>query len=166
MSIAVSAVIKPSRILLSLVGGMSVILLGIAGIVVTGIVGNLPLLASIVVAVICTIVAIVVFSRAVLRRTTYVIHISGSGQIRLSTEKRDQHGFVDATADGELVRLLPVSTIWPSLLLLHLQNERQQTAVLKILPDAVSADSFRALLVACRWIVLRQVDSVKSDIRH
>lgn len=165
MSIAVSAVIKPSRCLLSLVGGMSIVLLLIAALVATGAVGDLFLLARIVVAGVCAIVAVAVFLRARAGRTTYVIHISGTGQIRLRTEKRNEHAYVDA-AEGELVRLLPISTIWPGLLLLHLKNERQQTTVVAILTDAISAEGFRALLVACRWIVLRQVDTTESDIRH
>lgn len=166
MSIAVSAVIQPSRILLSLVGGMSVILLGIAALVATGFIGNLSLLARIFLAVICASLAIAAFLCARSRKTKHVIHISGTGQIRLAAEKRNEHGIVDGAAEGEIVHLLPVSTIWSGLLLLHLQNERQKITVVTILSDTVSVESFRALLVACRWIVLRHADKTESDIRH
>ncbi len=166
MSIAVSAVIQPSRLLLALVGGMSVILLGIATLVVTGSIGNLSLLARIVLAGICAAAAIAAFFRAMLRKTKYAIHISGAGQIRLVTDRRNEQTVVDVAAEGEVVHLLPVSTIWSGLLLLHLQNERQHTTVVTIFPDAVSAESFRALLVACRWIVLRHADVAETDIRH
>lgn len=166
MSIAVSAVIQPSRILLSLVGGMSMILLGIAALVATGFIGNLSLLARIVLAAICASLAIAAFLRARSRKTKYVIHISGIGQIRLAVEKSNEQSIVDGAAEGELVHLLPISTIWSGLLLLHLQNERQQITVVTILPDAVSTESFRALLVACRWIVLRHADAIESNIRH
>lgn len=164
MSIAVSAVIQPSRLLLLLVGGMSVILLGIAALVITGFIGSLSLLVRIFLAGICASVAIAVFLREK-RKTKYVIHISGVGQIRLRTESNSEHAVV-GDAEGEIVHLLPASTIWSGLLLLHLQNDRQQRTVVTVLPDAVSAESFRALLVACRWIVLRHADASKSNIRH
>ena len=166
MSIAVSGVIHPSRLLLSLVGGMSVILLSIAMLVVTGSIGNLSLLARIFLSGICAAFAIAAFFRAMLCKTKYVIHISGAGQIRLLTEKRNAPAMVDGAAESEVVHLLPTSTIWSGLLLLHLQNERRQTTVVRIFPDTVSTESFRALLVACRWIVLRHADVAESDIRH
>ena len=166
MSIAVSAVIQPSRILLSLVGGMSVILLGIAALVATGFTGNLSLLARIVLVVICASFAIAALLRARSRKTKYILHISGTGQIRLAAEKRNEYGIVDGATEGEIVRLLPISTIWSGLLLLHLQNEQQQITVVTIFPDTVSTESFRALLVACRWIVLRHADKTDSEIRH
>jgi hypothetical protein len=166
MSIAVSTVIQPSRLLLILIGGMSVILLGIAVLVATGFIGNLSLLARIVLAGICACFAIAAFLRARSRKTKYVLHISGIGQIRLVTEKRNERIIVDGAAEGEIVHLLPVSTIWSGLLLLHLQNERQKITVVTILSDTVSVESFRALLVACRWIVLRHADKKESDIRH
>ena len=166
MSIAGSSVIQPSRLLLALVGGMSTILLSIAALVATGSIGNLSLPARIILAGICASFAITVFSRAILRQTKYVIHISGTGQIRLTSEKRNEQAIVDSAAESELVHLLPVSTIWSGLLLLHLQNERQHITVVTILPDTVSAENFRALLVACRWIVLRHADAAESDIRH
>ncbi len=166
MSIAVSTVIQPSRLLLALVGGMSMVLLSIAALVLTDSIGNLSLSTRIVLAGICAIVAVAAFFRARLRGTKYVIHISGTGQIRLATGKRSEQAIVEDTAESELVHLLPASTIWPGLLLLHLQNEQQHTTVVTILPDTVSAENFRALLVACRWIVLRHADSAEFDIRH
>jgi len=164
MSIAVSAVIQPSRLLFSLVAGMCVILLGIAAIVATGNGGNLSLSARAVIAGICVAISISAFFRALLRKKKYVIHISGTGQIRLATEKINEQANV--AAEGELVHLLPISTIWSGLLILHLQNERRQTTVVVILQDTVSANSLRALLVACRWIVLRHPDAPESDVRH
>lgn len=163
MSIAVSAVIQPSRLLLSLVGVMSVILLGIAALVVTSSIGDLSLLARIILSGICTAVAIAAFARPILCKTKYFIHISGVGQIRLLAEKRNAPAMVDGAAESEIVHLLPASIIWSGLLLLHLQNERGQTTVVVIFPDTVSTENFRALLVACRWIVLRHAE---SDIRH
>nr|WP_133467272.1 protein YgfX [Herminiimonas fonticola] len=145
---------------------MSTILLSIAALIATDSIGNLSLSARIVLAGLCASVAITAFSRAMFRKTKYVIHISGTGQIRLATEKRNEQAIADSAAESELVHLLPVSTIWSGLLLLHLQNERQHTMVLTILPDMVSAENFRALLIACRWIVLRHADAAEPDIRH
>jgi hypothetical protein len=136
-------------------------LIFIAYIVVSGSVGSLSGGPRIAIAVICAAVALYAFPRPVMCRTMHGIHISGTGQIRLSIWQKNDRLGRDGLADGqgELVRLLPTSTLWSGLLLLHLQNERRQVDIVTILPDSVSRESFRALLIACRWIVLRHADA-------
>jgi toxin CptA len=54
--------------------------------------------------------------------------------------------------NGEVMTLLHDSTIWTNLLLLRLQAAGGKITVVRVLPDCVSQESFRALSVACRWI--------------
>lgn len=155
MSIAVSTVINQSRLLSGLIGGMCVALFVIASIVLLGGVGDISNVARAVVASACVVVGAYVFFRTLKSRGAHEIHISGTGQIRLSVL---QKGNPVGVEQGELVYLLADSTLWSSLLLLRLQNEKQQIHSVVILPDSVSKESFRALLVACRWIVMRHAD--------
>jgi len=60
--------------------------------------------------------------------------------------------------DGEIVRLMDASSLWPNLMFLHLQTESGRMVVLRILPDSVSPQEFRAISVACRWIAARSND--------
>lgn len=157
MSIAVSAVVKPSRLLLTLVGSICLGIVFIAGAVGSGRVGDLPTWARCMAAGGCALAAVFVFCRAVMHRKTYHVDISGAGQVRLkeyspSNTALSRQNPRGKSGVGELVGLMPTSTLWSALLLLHLKHEDQQTSVLTIFPDSVSAESFRALSVACRWI--------------
>lgn len=122
-----------------------------------GVVGDLTPVFRVVVALVCLIVTGYAFCTAVMARKVYEIHISGVGQIRLSvrTTSSLQAIKVSEVISAEPVTLLPSSTLWSGLLILHLQNEKQKTEVVRILPDSVLPESFTALLVACRWIVMR-----------
>lgn len=160
MTIAVSAVLKPSRLLFWLVSTMCGSVIFIAVMIVSGSIGNLSLAAKVGLAMLCVAVALYVFLRTSRNRKMHVLHISGSGQIRVAVLQAQELSN-DSVEDGqgELVRLLSVSTLWPSLLLLHLQGERQQITVVTVLPDSVSREDFKALLVACRWIVSRHAEA-------
>lgn len=161
MSIAVSAVVKPSRRLSVVVTAMCLLVLCSGIVVGTGIVGDLSPLFKTVALLVCALMAGYAFCTKVIARRTYVIHISGVGQIRLGVEmasdSRDQK--IANGMKSEPVKLLASSTLWSGLLILHLQNEKQKTEVVRILPDSVSTESFRALLVACRWIVMRHPEA-------
>lgn len=130
----------------------------IAALIASGRMETLPSATRIVLVAMCIAVAMYVFFRMMWRRKIYVIHISGTGQIRVAQRQKKVSAGGDSV-EGEVVHLLPVSTLWSGLLLLHLQNDQQQTVVVTILPDSVSPASFKALLLACRWIVLRHADA-------
>ncbi|MFD2272258.1 flagellar hook-length control protein [Undibacterium arcticum] len=89
------------------------------------------------------------------RKKTLRIDISGIGQIRLTDDKAladiSASASIDA-AHGELVSLMPGSTLWPMLLLLSLKHEDGRTWVVPVLRDNVASDAFRRLSVACCWI--------------
>jgi toxin CptA len=159
MSIAISAVVKPSRSLLVIVSGMSVGIIVAAGMIASGTVGELSLYSRLVVVVLCVLAAIVGFFQTYRKRKTFHIDISGIGQIRLS----EYNGIVtfpafdgqresESCVEGELVKLMADSTIWPHFLLLRLQGEGGRITAIPILADCMAEDSFRAISVACRWI--------------
>ncbi len=161
MSIAVSAVVRRSRCLVGLLVLMCASLLLVAGVMAFGLVGDAHGAVTSILAVICITCVFYVFFGKLKNRKIYKIHISGSGQIRLAELAEGRSTEME---EGELVELLPDSTLWSGLLLLRLQNADEHTHNVVILPDAVALESFRALLVACRWIVMRHADADKQRI--
>ena len=168
MSIAVSSVVKPSRLLRAMVGclcrGTALIgcLLGL------GQVGNSLLFPRVGAGGVCIIFALLGFCRIARNGNIRRIDISGTGQIRLTEYQTPEHAFSGTDRrhnlnSGAVVRLMADSTIWPNLLLLRLQAEDRKVSVLSILPDSVTANDFRALSVACRWIALREQDGGKQN---
>jgi lysylphosphatidylglycerol synthetase-like protein (DUF2156 family) len=167
MSIAVSAVVVRSRWMSGAVAAMCACLVLIGFSVLLGAVGELAALEKVCIASICCLIAAYVFFRTVQSAKACEIHVSGTGQIRLSASKsvtpvRKDAEHSDAeysvSQHGEPVLLLPVSTLWSWLLILHLRHENGRNSILTILPDAVGKESFRALLVACRWIAMRRAE--------
>lgn len=157
MSIAVSVVVKPSRLLLAAVGSMCFGIAIAAGMIGFAKVGELSLYPRLAIAGGCLFAGFSGFYWTVQARKTFHIDISGVGQIRLAEYSAlagvyRQDNWLNQESGGEVVRLMPDSTIWPYLLLLRLQDERNRIKVLPILRDCIAADGFRALSVACRWI--------------
>jgi toxin CptA len=156
MSIAVSTVVYPSRVLLVMVGAMSVAVVAIGIAVAFGQVGELSTTSRLFLATLVIFLAVFGFYHGARHRNPIHIDISGTGQLRL-TDVSDSGACIDTNwphvrTNGEVVRLLNNSMIWPHLLLLRLQSESGKMIMLTVLPDSVSRDSYRALSVACRWI--------------
>lgn len=157
MTIAVSTVVKPSRILLAMSCGMYVGIIFIGWMVGSGQLGNLAFVYRIALAAVCLLMALAAFYYTVQTRKTHHIDISGIGQIRLGEYSALADSFFQADSShgrdgGEVVNLMDDSTLWPFLLLLRLRSEDQRIKVLPILPDSVKDGEFRALSVAIRWI--------------
>lgn len=77
------------------------------------------------------------------------IDISAVGQIRLTVyHQRD----APRAEEGQGVRLLPGSTLWPGLLLLRLENDSARVHWLAVLPDSAAPDVRRRLALAARAI--------------
>jgi hypothetical protein len=166
MTIAVSAVVNRSRWLSGAVTGMCICVVLIGCLVAAGLVGELAKVERIAIATICMVVAAFVFYRTLSAMKTVVIHVSGTGQIRLASDADSKMSSENFQAElqgdeGEIVYLRSASTLWTWLLILHLQHENGRTSIMIILPDSVSADAFRALLVACRWIAMRHAEEVR-----
>ncbi|WP_220807239.1 protein YgfX [Noviherbaspirillum aridicola] len=99
------------------------------------------------------------FYHGVRHRKHQHIDISGTGQIRL-VETGDTGPCAAANRphlkkNGQVVHLLPSSTLWRRMLLLRLRTGSGRIITVPVMPDSVSQDSFRALSVACRWILSR-----------
>ena len=138
MSIALSAVIRPSSALRAMQAALSVALLACGAVSGPGMAGAL-LLAGCMAGAFC--------QRG--RVKPVRIDISAVGQIRLTVyhQMDEQHA-----AAGQCVRLLPGSTLWPGLLLLRLAGETGPVVRLAVLPDSAPRDVRRRLAVAARAI--------------
>lgn len=156
MTIAVSAIVWPSRILFSLVCAMSAMAISIGFAIVVGYVGELVLLVRLAIFSSLFFLVLFGFYHGAWHRKPLHIDISGDGQLRLTkvhvTGSCKPVNCPHVPGSTQVVRLLKDSTIWPQLLLLRLQDDGGKITNLVVLPDCVSRKSFRALSVACRWI--------------
>lgn len=160
MSIAVSADIKPSRLLLITMAAAAVVVALVGVIFAFALVGQLSFVFRMSLAGACVVAAILAFWLALRNRTAVWLHISGTGQIRLV----EHHVVVRAkpgsqVMNGGLAQLLAGSTVWPNLLLLRLRLENGRVRTIPILPDSVPRETFRALQVACRWVASHNNDA-------
>ena len=160
MSIAISTVVKPSRLLLAMVGAMctGIVLAGV--LIGLGIVSDLAFWSRVAVTSACIGLASTVFVSALRTRRAWRIDISADGQIRLTRIAVA----ADSQWTGELVRLLPDSTLWSHLLMLRLQSAEGRSSVVPVLPGSVSKGEFRSLAVACRWVAAHNNPSENDHV--
>ena len=148
MSVALSAVLKPSRVLRLVLAAYAFVNAGAAAALVHGgAVHQAGLLACA-----CLLAALVVGYAACKPEMTRVIDISGLGEIRLTV----QQSIGAAPPQAVPVSLLPGSTVWPQCLLLLLRpRDGGALTVLAIVPDSLPAGCFRKVSVAIRTIARR-----------
>ena len=148
MSIAVSAVIKPSRLLRV---ALAVYAAASAGAAMALASGSAGVYLAPLVAAACLLAALAAGRAAAVSGTTRRIDISGLGEIRLTVQQS-----MGEAAPRAPVQLLPGSTVWPIMLLLLLRDPGNGAlTVLAILPDSVSHEQFRKLAVCIRAIAGR-----------
>lgn len=157
MSIAVSAIIRPSRLMQATFTLFSIVLFVTAALLWLRLTGNIPDLARSVLTLVCVGAGCAVFFIASARKKIYRLDISGNGQIRLSEYRPTASaGKSDRCADiggsGEVVQLLRDSTLWPMLLLLRMQSHTGRVTIVPVFPDSTERRAFRAVCVACHWI--------------
>jgi len=156
MSLALYAVVKPSRWLWRLTCGMCGTVLMAVLLIAVGLVGELPSYSRFAVGGAGIFIALSVLYQQARRRSEFHIHISGSGQLRLAVvapESISRQGDRPSLPEpAQEAVLLPASTIWPWLLLLRLRLDDETVVTVPVLPDCLPADTFRALSVACRWL--------------
>lgn len=165
MSIATSVTIRPSRLLLAMVGGMCGMTVVIACLLLFSRIGDLASATRYAVGLFVFFLAFFGFYHTVWNRKVLQLNISGTGQVRLSkvtdsTPSCREQNWPHVKDHGLQVRLQKNSTLWSHLLLLHLRSDDGTTTVIPVLPDSVSRDGFRALSVACRWIAAQQNSSL------
>lgn len=167
MTIAVSAVVHPSRLLLLLVHLIAFAAVGAAIIMLFGNY-QLSLGERLQFSAIVTISAGAAVFKTRLARKTFHIDISGIGQIRL-TQYSGVSGFprkTDLALDGpmgRLVHLCPDSTLWSQFLLLRLKTGQGSVVSIPVLIDSVGGSGFAELSVACRYIAARMTSSEIID---
>ena len=144
MSIAVSAVVHPSRRLRGLLAAFCAALCASAlavGLLLPerfaggAIVALAPLFAALLLGHSCTFLP----AAATVRR----IDISGVGQLRVTVQQ-------DMSGNGAAAELLPGATVWPGCMVLRLRVESGAVRTLLLLPDSVGRGQYRALAVAVR----------------
>lgn len=71
-----------------------------------------------------------------------------------------QDGRILLRTDGNaprLVRLQLDSTLWPQALFLRLREANGRVHAVLVLPDSLSRSEFRALLVSCHWLAVKEL---------
>jgi hypothetical protein len=150
MSIAVSAVIHPSRTLRAALAAFGAAGAGAA--VALACWQPARFHAPGMLAAACALAALLAWRAAAAAGNARQIDISGLGEIRLSV----QQSMGIAPPDSAVLRLLPGSTVWPSLLILLLQDGKPGPVTVQIiLPDSVHDDQFRKIAVSVISIARR-----------
>lgn len=148
MSIAVSAVIRPSRALRAALCAFGAANL-CAGVALAA--GSVHVFLPGLLAGACLLAGLLAVGAAAVIKKTRRIDISGLGRMHLTV----QQSMRGAVANRTQVELMAGSTVWPQLMLLLLREAGGAVTVLAVLPDSVQADQFRALGVAVRAIAGR-----------
>ncbi len=148
MPLAVTALIRPSRLLRAVLAGYAMACLGAA---VAMLASSRFHLASAGAAA-CLLAALLAARAAAAHEMRRVIDISGLGEIRLTV----QQSVAGAEPVYEALTLLPGSTVWPHCLILLLRTQGTGSlVVLAILPDSLPAESFRHVSIAVRAVARR-----------
>ena len=145
MSIAVSALVRPSRIQRCVWGGCG--LAQCAAALAVGLLAPERFLLTPVVALALACAGAAVLRAAAIRPKTHRIDISGTGDLRVTVQQGVSVGEGGAPPDGGAV-LLPGSVIWPMLMLLRHAVPGAEPQVLPVWRDSVDAAAWRALAVA------------------
>jgi toxin CptA len=156
MSIAVSALVRPSHIQRLVWGGCG--LAQCASALAVGLLAPEQFLLAPLLALALAGAGACVLGAAVRRPKTHRIDISGTGDLRVTVQQdvdgRDratQEGTAQegrAAPQGGLAALLPDSVIWPMLMLVRYAAPGARPRVLAVWRDSVEPAAWRALAVA------------------
>lgn len=150
MPIAVSAIVRPSRIHRFLLIGAGLALLAAA--LAVGIVAPVRFHAAPFQALMLAVAGAGLMHAGSRRAKTHRIDISGTGDLVLTVQQglcqRSLAGPADAADDVAGVALLPGSVVWPPLMLLRLRDERARVRVLPVWRDSVEPGVWRVLAAA------------------
>ncbi|MCC6071921.1 protein YgfX [Massilia sp. GCM10020059] len=146
MSIAITAVVKPSRLLRGALATYAAANLAVAVAMLSAAPGafRVPWLM----AAACLVAAVGAMAGLATVGNKRRIDISGVGEMRVTVQQKLSR----AGMQNMPCKLLPGSAVWPGLLMLLVRGEDGTVAVVAILADSVSAEEFRAIAVAIRAI--------------
>jgi toxin CptA len=146
MSIAASAVIRPSRIHRILLGGAGLALFAAAFAV--GLPASARFHASFLQAAILAGAGAVLMHAGLGSAKTHRIDIFGTGEMVLTVQQGLRMLGAGAADGAAAVALLPDSVVWPPLMLLRLEGPGARVHVLPVWRDSVEPGAWRALAVA------------------
>jgi toxin CptA len=144
MPIAVSAIVRPSRVHRCLLLGAGLSLFAAA--LAVGIFASLRFHAALFQALALAVSAAVLMHAGSGRAKTHRIDISGTGEVVLTV----QQGLRGRNLASSSVTLLPGSVVWPPLMLLRLRVPGKGVLGLPVWCDSVEPRAWRALAVAVR----------------
>jgi hypothetical protein len=144
MSIAVSALVGPSRSLRAIFA-----LFALAHFIAAGAVA-FPLSERFAAAALCAaclaLAGLAALHGCVSATKTHRIDVSGTGAMRLTVQQ--EMGADALGSDGIAVTLLPGTLVWSHFLLLHLGDAHGKRTVVPVLRDSLARPEYRALRVA------------------
>jgi toxin CptA len=146
MSIAVSAVVRPSRIHRILLGGAGLALFAAAFAV--GLPASARFQLSFLQAAILAGAGAVLMHAGSVGAKTHRIDISETGAMVLTVQQGLRMLGAGAADGSAAVALLPGSVVWPPLMLLRLEGPGAEVHVLPVWRDSVEPGAWRALAVA------------------
>jgi toxin CptA len=150
MPIAVSAIVRPSRIHRCLLVGAGLALFAAA--LAVGVFAPARFHAGFLQASILAGAGAVLMHAGSARPKTHRIDISGTGDVALTVQqglrKRSLAGPADAAEGAAGAALLPGSVVWPPLMLLRLRDDSSRVHVLPVWRDSVEPGAWRVLAVA------------------
>ncbi|MES2832246.1 MAG: protein YgfX [Pseudomonadota bacterium] len=162
MSIAVSALIIPSRIVKVLTVVMCAGAIAIGATIGAGVSNDLMLGVRLTLAAVCILSALSVIKNVWANGESHRLDISATGIISICVADSAK---TDITSNSQqrphICTLLPSSTLWSSMMILNLQGHDGRKSTLVVFPDTLSNESFRSLSVACRWLAARSTN--KAD---
>jgi toxin CptA len=170
MSIAVSAIVRPSRVHRFLLIGAGLSLFAAA--LAVGVAAPARFHAACLQGFLLAVAAAVLMHAGSGRAKTHRLDISGTGALVLTVQQglRERNAArpgVTGPADNAVdVTLLPGSVVWPPLMLLRLRDDRARVHVLPVWRDSVEPGAWRALAVAVLALGRRGGSAAEcSDIR-
>jgi hypothetical protein len=143
VSIALSALVVPSRRLRAALVLFALVQLGAAALVLAQ---SARFAAAPFCASIFLLAALFLLHGCVSATKTHRIDVSGTGELRLTVQQ--EVGAEQVASNGIVVTLLPGTLVWSHLLLLHLGDNRGNNWVVPVLCDSLAPPEYRALRVA------------------
>jgi len=162
MSIAISFILHPSKILRFLAIAFSILLVLVA--IYVGCFGVIPFPLRVALVLLCLVGSIHnLITHFTASQRHWHIAVGGQGDFRCAII--DSHGCaVNSSSSSSLsYRLAPGSILWSKILILRLQGQNDDNMLnLMVLSDAVSDDEFRCLSIACRWINSHTTSAIRK----
>jgi len=162
MSIAISFVLHPSKILQFLAILLSILLIFVA--IYVGYFALIPVFARSALAFACLLGSIfnLIIHYSAARRSWHIV-VGGQGDFRCVALGPDGRSLKSSSGFGRSYKLTSGSILWTKILILHLQSLNDDNMLNLVVPsDAVSENEFRCMSIACRWINSHATSAIRN----